>query len=173
MRHIISCAVLSWAASTHAAPPPADDGRDASERVTDGLGMALTTFVTPVAAGLIGFSIGSASENCGDEFCDGGFSSGFGTALLAGVVGFLVSPVIYDGLSDGDGSLLGTYLGMFGGLLLLGATEGEGWPIPFITAGIGYAIGDPLGGGSTTPNVGTWRDRDGNQNYTLGLSGSF
>lgn len=139
----------------------------AGRRLLDGFGMAAVSILMPLAAGFFGFVL-SERVRCVD--CDE--LDGLREGLLAAGVGLIMGPVVYDALADGRGSLIAAYGGLLLGGLLAVRTDGSGWPLPFLFAGIGYAAADELPP-NTTPTVGVWRDGAGSQRLTVGLSGRF
>lgn len=149
--------------------------RPIGERVTDGLGLGLLSAVSAVAGtfagGLVGYAV------CDDNlYCP---LVGGGIGLLGGFIG---GAYLFDGLSDGDGSLwaarIGTEIGV--GLAFLAfATLDPSDPgaavylIPLLIpagAGLGYALFDSP---PALPSVAVLPDGQGGTQFSAALGGTF
>jgi hypothetical protein len=153
-------------------PVHAND-RPVFERVTDGVGFALTSGAFMASAGLVGGLFGwlACEDDCGDSLTS--------DIVVGGLVGFVGGGLIFDGLSDGDGSHWGAAggagLGALGGLGLAALIDDDrslamtaGGMV--IGGGLGYALVDAP---SVTPTVSVVPDGKGGQRSTFGLSGRF
>lgn len=175
IRPIILFAGLLIALPVHA------NERPTSERVTDGLGFVATSGLLMMGAGMAGAYLGR--ESCSDEDrkqflgCAGPAILGMGIGGLTGLVG---GGLLFDGLSDGDGSLWGA-----AGGLAVGTLAGIGWgavterdgvqwlgglTLALAGMGAGYALFDAT---SVTPTASIVPDGTGGTRSSFGLSGRF
>lgn len=183
MRTLFALALL--AVSTPALAEPEFDAptvdRPTSERVSDGFGMGLSAGGGAVIGAFAGGTI--AALTCPED--DGSFGFGcLGRAALGfglgSIGGFLGGALIFDGVSDGDGSLWatagGAVLGLAGGtwLATIDDLDGIGWvTIPVLTAvgaGFGYALFDSA---PAVPSVAILPDGQGGTHMAAALSGRF
>lgn len=178
MRALFTLALLALTTPAFAAPTadtPAFD-RPTSERISDGIGMGLAAtggaIVGAYGGGLVGILL-----------CDGGGLDCIGTAVLGAGVGliggFIGGARIFDGASDGDGSLWaaagGATIGLAGAIALVQVDEtGTLWlTAPLLVAagaGLGYALFDSA---PAIPSFAVLPDGQGGSQLSVALSGTF
>lgn len=164
-------------ASVFTALPAQANDRPTSERVTDGLGFAASSGLLMVGGGLGGLFVGAAVCEDNDVLlgCLGPAILGMGIGGLMGGVG---GGLIFDGLSDGDGSLWGAAggagLGLLGGIGLATLVDDNHFAFAMgsiiLGSGLGYALVDST---SVAPVVTVVPDGQGGRRSTFGLSGRF
>jgi hypothetical protein len=178
MRMLIGV-LLSWQVAWAS---PVD--RLPAERAADGVGVVLSTYGLAAAGVGLGYAIG-------DDDCDADdglicFPSNIIFMTLFGGAGLVMGPSVYDASTDGDGSLLGAWLGFFAGGLVAGPLLAQftadfwrdeeagaittGAILSAVGLGVGYAAFDPL---DATPTVIALPDGAGGRQHGLGLTGRF
>lgn len=178
MNRLLLCAALLVALPSHA------NDRPTSERVVDGLAFGGGAAAGALAAGYAGLHVGAAL--CDKEAADpDDLFACLGPSLLGagvgGLAGFIGGGLLYDGLSDGDGSLWAAAAGGGAGLAigvgLLKFVEidqdllvwGAAFALTVGGAGAGYALYDS----DAAPAVAIMPDGAGGVRYATALSGSF
>lgn len=133
------------------------DERPTSERIGDGFGFGLTTAGLTVAGAFVG---GLSSVALSDGNSSGGWLSPLVNGVaIGGLAGFVGGGLLFDGQSDGDGSLAAAAGGALVGLGIAALVEDEktfwrsGLLLAVVGAAAGYALVDAPGRESRRPVV--------------------
>lgn len=165
------------------ARPRRGQTRDVGERVADGFGYGLSTSLAGAAGGVLSAMLVTSGcrDTMQDEYASNDcFYTGLFGFLVGSTVGAFLGGPIFDGVSDGDGSVWGGTAGM-----VLGGAAGVGLGIAMedgavaffggaslmaVGAGLGYALFDDA---SVRPTVMYQADAAGGVMKGFGLTGRF